>query len=222
MKRTIKHTVALNTIGILLLCHWGNNDEASTSVAGGGKKPAVNFYGTVMDNTETSVGAEYITISGLYSQFPVYYIPKNLNHKDYNPADNMARLDLAEISKISIPDPEKIYTFLNRTYLEIHVLSNDNVTTNTYIIETGKKIFFDEINESGPIEREIALTALKEVNIKGYKETAKETDKNKSVPAKNILSKNPSAQFPEDEDTLYLDHHYENISHKKPVVVPGL
>ena len=218
MKSAQKQLLALNTLGIILLCHWGNNNESNTSVTGDGKKPDINFYGTVVDNTGTSVKANDITIGGMYRQIPVYVKPKNLNQKDYNPADNIARLDLAEISQISIGDPEKIYTFVNRTYIEIHVLSNDKKTTNTYIIETTKKLFFNEANESGPIEREVALNALQEVNIRGYKEPEKEELFEKKASKNNDLSSNTH----NDSDVTYLDKHHAIIPPKKPVIVPGL
>jgi hypothetical protein len=219
MKRSIKQNLALNTLGILLLCNWGNNDEKTDALVGGGKKPEVNFYGTVIDNTGTTVNANDITISGMYRQIPVYLEPKDLTQKDYNPADNIARLDLAEISKISIENPEKLYTFLNRTYIEIHVLSNDNKTTNKYIIETSKKVLFDEVNESGPIEREVALTALQEVNVKGYNKDIK--------PAVNEVKSNakdtPKSNTPEPESkSLLLSQYHHIIPHDKPVIVPGL
>lgn len=153
---------------LLILGGWGTKEDDVTSVAGGGKKPSVNFYGTIIDNTETAVSAQYITIGGKYKQFECYPIPKDLGKKDYNPADNIARLDLAEIAQINIPDPEKTYLFSGRSYLEIQVVSNDQQTVNTYMIESGKKIYFDEINESGPIERELVLSAVKQITIEGY------------------------------------------------------
>ena len=206
MKKSIHSIVSLSALSILLLCHWGSNNESNDSIVGGGKKPDVNFYGTVIDNTGTTVQANSITISGMYRQIPVYLEPKDLTQKEYNPSDNIARIDLAEISKISIENPEKLYTFLNRSYIEIHILSNDGVTTNKYMIETSKKIFFDEVNESGPIEREVSLTALQEVNIKGYTQQKKESQKPSSSQKVNPES----------------DKYNSNTFHEKSVGIQGL
>ncbi len=174
MKRTVKQAIVLNTLGILLLCHWGTSNESNDSLVGGGKKPDVNFYGAVVDNTGTTVQAQNITISGMYKQIPVYLKPQNSTKKDYNPSDNSAFLDLAEISRIASENSEHIYMFLNRPYIEITVISKNTVTTNHYLIETNKKIRFDEVNQSGPIEREIAFTALHEITLNGYQEAIKE------------------------------------------------
>ena len=182
MKITTQQTLALNALGILLLCHWGTNNESNDSLVGGGKKPDVNFYGSIIDNTGTTVQAQNITISGMYKQIPVYLKPQNLTQKDYNPADNIAFLDLAEIGTIASQNSEHIYTFLNRPYIEITIVSKDGITTNMYLIETNKKIHFDEVNQSGPIEREIAFTALHEINLTGYQQAIKEAEQ----PTKSI------------------------------------
>ena len=171
MKKHFRKNMALNTLGILLLCNWGNNDEENVGIAGG-KKPDVDFYGTIKDNTESVVDVQYITIAGLYRQIPVYCVPQDLTKQDYNPTSNVARLDLSEIQKILV-EQEKIIVFGGKNYIAITVVSNDGVTKNNYLLESGKKVYCDQMNNSGPIEREIALTAIKEVVINGYRETPK-------------------------------------------------
>ncbi len=209
-KNTSKN-FTIQLLSLLLLAGWGTKDDNETLIAGAGKKPSVNFYGTVIDNTHAGVQAQYINLGGLYRQVPVYLIPKDLHKKDYNPADNIARIDLAEISQIKISDSEKLYTFSGRTYIEIEIVSNDKKTTNTYMVESSKKIYFDELNESGPIERELMLTAVQEVNIEGY--TSPQPDsklaKNTETAAANCQTNKVSAQI---APSYNKTHNLEDLS----------
>lgn len=217
-------------ITILICCNWGSKDESGTQLTGDGKKPEINFFGTILDNTGSLVKAENITIARMFRQIPVYMKPKDVTITSYNPAENIARLDLAEISKISIENPETIYNFLNRPYIEITVLSDNMATENTYIIETSKKVFFDEKNESGPIEREIALTALHEITILGYKENATKSPlktverpqlQSALTPQKKYLP-NEDYKFNEDEEIIQYPAHVNGLATGKPVTMPGM
>ena len=108
MKNYQRHMIAISAF---LLCAQLSMDQNEQSVSGGGKEPAVNFTGTIHDNTGKSFKASHITISGLYKQIPVYSKPQDMQNADYDPTTNMTRLDLAEIAKIESPKPDNTHTF---------------------------------------------------------------------------------------------------------------
>jgi hypothetical protein len=156
--------LSLATFAFLLLPHFSSQDSKS------GGKPNVNFYGTVTDLRET-FKAQNITIDRLYKAIPAYQQPPLDATIAYDPADNITRLDLSEISKIMISPNQKKQKFGNREYIVMEVLSNgkDN-TKNSYIIEADKRVFFDQVNSAGPIEKEIKLSSIVEISIEGYKQ----------------------------------------------------
>jgi hypothetical protein len=174
MKRIEK--VALAATAFLLCVNW-SMDQDNASVSGGSIKPMVNFKGTVQDNTGKKFEADHITISGLYKQVPVYPKPTNMKDDEYNPTINTVRLDLAEVSKISVPNPNDMHLFNNRKYVEIEVYSKDAPQSkNSYLIENSKKVLCDQVNQAGPIERELAFPAIQEIAITHYEKPQPKDD----------------------------------------------
>ncbi len=166
MKAFIRPLLVANTA--LLLINWGNQDNSMQ----GTPKPAINFYGTVQDNTKTEpFAAQNITIAGQYRQIPVHPLPQtDVKNPHYDPNINTVRLDFSEISKITVPNPHSKYTFKNREYIAIRVESNDNqMTTNDYIIELNKKVYCDQTNAAGPIERELSFEAIETITFNGHR-----------------------------------------------------
>jgi hypothetical protein len=182
--------LSLAALAFVLLSQFSAQD----STVSGGAKPAVNFYGTVTDLRET-FKAQNITLDRLYKAIPAYQQPplstahirdtdesmksladdiqkeKSSYDRSYDPADNITRLDLSEISKITISPNQKTQKFGNREYIVIEVISKDSEKSkNAYMIEADKRLFFDQINSAGPIEKEIKLRSLVEINIDGYKQ----------------------------------------------------
>jgi hypothetical protein len=152
-----------------LLCVNFSMDQKNESVSGGAAKPSVDFHGTIRDNTGSKFEAANITLSGLYKQIPVYQIPKKIQNQEYNPTINTVRLDLAEIHKIAVPHPTDIHTFNNRKYIEIEVYSKDAPTkAYNYLIENRKKVLCDQVNNAGPIERELQFAAIQEIIFEGF------------------------------------------------------
>lgn len=132
----------------------------------GKEKPSVNVYGLLTDTSNHSYRVENITIAGRFNDIAVYQKP---NNPDLNPDINTTKLDLCEISEIRIESP-KVVQFNKRDYIEIIVISNDNrKTQNRYIIEKLKKVFCDEVNEAGPIEKEVSFLAVARLQIQGCK-----------------------------------------------------
>lgn len=178
----------------LLLCAQFSMDQDETSVSGGGKKPAVNFKGTIVDNTGRPFKASHINISGLYKQIPVYSKPVNMQDSDYNPTINMIRLDLAEVTKIEVPDPERVHVFKERKYILLSVyLTNNSQKKYEYIIEDSKRVFCNQVNGPDPIERELGFPAIQTIHIHGYE---KKEDKPASTAPRQVQRRAPQAPRP--------------------------
>lgn len=175
-------------ISALLICAQFSMDQEEGSVSGGGKKPAVNFTGTIVDNTGRPFKASHINISGLYKQIPVYSKPINMQESDYNPTINTIRLDLSEVATIKVPDPERVHMFKERKYILLDVyLTNNPQKKYEYIVEDNKRVFCNQINGSDPIERELAFPAIQTITIKNFVKTS-----DKPGPkAPNAIKRNP-------------------------------
>lgn len=134
------------------------------------EKPRINFYGklTTKDKTYT---VENITIGNRYEQIPMYAEPQDTNQ---NPAIDTFFIDLDEIAEIYPTQKnarDGIKKFNKRDYIEITVINKAPEAKGTmYIIENSHKIRCDVITESGPLEKEVALEALKKLEIQGHKQ----------------------------------------------------
>lgn len=158
---------------IVLVCL--NMSSPDISVAGG-DKPAINFKGTVQDTDGNTYEAENITISGVFKQIPMYKKPNKVTTK---PTANITRMDLSEVSMIMVPD-KKEESFDGRNYIELEITYKDQKRTKErFIIEAHKRIWCDQVNQAGPIEKDLAFTAIESVTIDGYKMAELAQDKQK-------------------------------------------
>ena len=170
----MKYIIRLS-LACLALLFCAQFDSHDSSVAGR-EKPKVYITGT-----QGGKKIENITIGGRYKRIPVYNKPTKSN---VDPKTHTKRLDLVEIKDITLAptkdDQLPTYSFKKRDYIEIKVTSNNpQKTVNTYLIEQNKKIYFDEINEAGPLENELSIEALTKLTIGGVKEKpAKKESKN--------------------------------------------
>jgi hypothetical protein len=151
-----------------LLINWGASDTSVENRA----KPAINFYGTIKDNTASDFKAENITLGGQFRQIAVYPLPTpTTKSATYDPTINTVFLDFAEIARIEVPNPYTTHTFNNREYITIRVTSRDaEKTVHNYTIELTKKIFCEQINGAGALERELKLTAVETIIFEGHKD----------------------------------------------------
>ena len=82
--------------------------------------------------------------------------------------------------------------FNNRDYLEIEVISNDSRRTkNTYIIDRIKRLQCDEINEAGPIQKELSFLAVKSLlieNARPQSEIMSEGKKQGTITDKHVAT----------------------------------
>lgn len=177
---------------ILILANWG----AQTSQSGR-PKPAVNFEGLLTTEQEEALRVENITFDGKYKQIPMYDAPsgakalekeksaalnEKTGHKEVllrkHPKNNfvLTKIDLSEVSKISVmSDPLYVHEDKEKkrrtVFLKITVVLHDQKKTpKSYLVEDGHKLFCDEKNEAGPLEKEVPLSAIKELIISGFHE----------------------------------------------------
>lgn len=184
--------VVLGALFIFILANWG----AETSQAGR-PKPAINFEGILTTEQEEALRVENITFNGKYKQIPMYDAPsgakalekeksailnEKTGHKEVilrkHPKNNfvLTKVDLSEVSKINVmSDP--LYVFEDKekkrrtVFLKITlVLHDQKKTPKSYLVEDGHKLFCDEKNEAGPLEKEVPLSAIKELVISGFHE----------------------------------------------------
>lgn len=168
MDRMIKYLVPL-----VLFAQFGRESEQDQS------KPAVNFRGSITDNTNKTFSADNITIDKLYKQISFYLKPSDATQ---DPLKNTAELNLVDIQEIRpVFDQEKARTstFNNRKYVEIIVVrACEPPIENTYVIPASSKLFFYETQNGCPIKRELSFEALKKLIITGHE--ARETTDHKT------------------------------------------
>ncbi len=158
MKHYLLKKIFFCCSALLFFAHFGGQNSSTSTC----EKPAINVSGTLIDTSDQQYSVENVTIGGRYTDIPVYQIPKT---PDVNPDINTTKLDLREIHEIRLASPE-VLKFNNRDYLEIEVISNDSRRTkNSYIIDRIKRLQCDEINEAGPIQKELSFLAVKSMVI---------------------------------------------------------
>ena len=159
MKQWYRLSLAL--AGFMVL---GNFSTQDNSIAGR-EKPHINFYGTLVDTEGQQYNVENITISGIYKQIPFYKKPAD---KSINPTIHITRIDFAETKKISVPHPQDILIFDNRSYIEVTITTSDGKVM-PYIIEKSKRLMCDEISKAGGIEKDLSFQALQSIEFHGHK-----------------------------------------------------
>lgn len=181
-------------IMIVTLGNWGNTESSIES----DKKQQVNFYGTLLTHqTETPLAIDNISIGGKYKQIPLIERPTATKDKgdpqstsistknsrseialDVDPKTDLVttKIDLNEVSEIQIPNPHTIWTYQKENtyrkleFLEVIISSNNTQKTKAhYLLESRTKIYCNEINDAGPIQKEVPLAAINSLKIAGYK-----------------------------------------------------
>lgn len=170
----MRHFKSILTYGIPLILFAQFGRESDTNKA----KPAINFYGTITDNSGRTFSAENITVNNSYKDIPLYLKPQN---PQQDPLKNMAQVNLQEIQEIRpVFDQEKprIITFNSRNYIEIIVVRKcEPPVEDSYVIEATRKLIFDETQHGCPIRRELSFEALKKLTLTGHE--ARDTESTK-------------------------------------------
>jgi hypothetical protein len=191
MKTTKNHLsiLFLCSGSILLLINWGTPE---TSVDGE-KKQSINFYGSLVTHQNAMpIKIDNISIDNKSKQIPMYEKPstkqpsKMVNNGttrqeimlDVDPRTELVttKIDLSEVNEIEVPEPSIVWTYKKEKgyrkteYLEVIIISNNEQKTKaSYLLDLRTKIYCDEINTAGPIEKIVPLQAIKQLKIDGYK-----------------------------------------------------
>lgn len=151
---------AISLGAVSLLANYSS--ETSTD---GPRKPKINFYGTLTDTLGQNYQFENLTISGMMSQIPMYQKPAS---PEVNPEINTTRVDLNEVASINVPNPNTLLKYKGREYIALEIISNNGPgTQQQYIIEASRKVYCDEVNSAGPVEKELSFQAIATIALKG-------------------------------------------------------
>lgn len=194
MKRIKKVGISslMGLLAIVILANWGSESSQVSR-----PRPAVNFEGTLKTAQGENLKIQNITFHGKFRQIPMYDAPvgkkaakreqdAKLNEKTglkevilkKHPKDNfvVTKIDLDEVLELHVtPDPIWVYQEPEKArrvvFVKIDIVSNDEKKTKkSYLVEETTKLFCDEINEAGLLEKEVPLTAIEQLIISGHEE----------------------------------------------------
>ncbi len=177
----------------IIVGNWGQSE----ATIDGDKKQQVNFYGSLLTHqAKDTINVDNISIGGKYKQIPMVEKPTIAQDIQQEKTDNngkitrkemkldvdpktelvTTKIDLSEVSALQIPNPQTIWSYQKENghrkveFLEVIVFSNNQQKTQArYLLEARTKIYCDEINDAGPIEKEVPLAAVNMLKIDGYK-----------------------------------------------------
>lgn len=90
----------------------------------------------------------------------------------------ITKIDLSEVAEIKVEPEDRTKLFIYQRkpgarkilYAKVTIISKDpGRTKNSYLIETNRRLICDEVNQAGPMEKEIPLRAIEALNIEGYR-----------------------------------------------------
>ncbi len=182
MKRIL--LVAISAISIITLVNW-RGPEATVE---GNSKHKVNFSGKLITHQGEEYSVDNISIGNKYKQINMYDKPSkhakagfNTESKrreiqlDTNPKTDLTvtKIDLSEIKELQIPEPNTVWIYQKKKkhrklkFTEVIVISKSD-TKRHYILERKTKIYCDEIDKAGPVEKIVPLPAIDRLIIEGY------------------------------------------------------
>lgn len=170
-------------IGLLLQSNMINGTSFGSNTTKDLKQP-VNFSGKLTTHQGQEYTVDNISINSLYKQIPMYDKPtlqieptvnSNTKQKEMklqaDPADDITKIDLSEVSKIEVPSPETTWYFEKKgrrlEFIEVVVITKSD-TKRSYLLDPKTPIYCDEIDAAGPQEKTVRLAAVKTLTIEGY------------------------------------------------------
>ncbi len=216
---------------ILFFCWNGTLVDSGTK----SKLPDVNFYGTIEGHNGT-FNYEYLLFNKKYegiSAYPYLSLKKlkkrsadqpaqdQGTNKQDDPTKNIAKLNLNEIKTIELQDPHhptaSTVTINQKDYVEITV-TLINGTKNNYLIEAARNITCKEIAKgSGEnrtdvlISRELSMTEIKKLTIKGYKSVKESEEKEVTKSTKEAVTESDQKKEVRSHTENLLDQIEENV-----------
>jgi hypothetical protein len=158
-------------------------------------KQPVNFSGTITTHQGQEYTVDNISINTQCKQIPMY--DKPVNHAEpvvnnetkqqeikliTNPADDLTKIDLSEVSQINVPKPDILWYYQKKEklprqeFIEVEIITKSD-TKRSYLLDPKTPIYCDELDAAGPQEKTIRLLAIKTIIIEGY--TYRDTSKDK-------------------------------------------
>lgn len=162
------------------------NGGGSESNVNDNKKQNVNFSGKVVTYQGQEYTVDNISIDGKYKKIPMFDLPVgheevklNAENKQkeitIDPAIDLieSEVNLSESSEFRVPTPDIIWVQHKKgrqrqEFLEIDIISNVSNTKRSYLLERKTRIYCDELDLAGPLEKRIPLSAVKQLVIEGY------------------------------------------------------
>jgi len=174
---------------------------SSESNLGASKKHPVNFYGSLETHQGTSFEVQNIAIDNRYKQIPMYDCPdkKYLEQSKLNTESGKMEIQLKEnpiefaVTQIDFDESqelqvehEPIYVFQQKEhrpsyFFHVIVISKMNGTKHDYLIPEHTKLSCDEINSAGPIEKNVPLSAVKSLKIKGFSQRVDKDEQSATI-----------------------------------------
>ena len=224
-------------LGALLMAAQGELNgvgEKSTNTSGRdeGSRYNVVFEGILTTQEGHVYKVNEINFNKLIKQIPVFEMPSKdsfeiidnkTNLLKKNPAEKLeiTKLDLSEISMISVPNPDVIWYYKRNQdgvacpiecsgndrrykisedpraskYIEIKVTDKTGEVDN-YLVEANKKIYCSQITASGPREKDVQLLAIKTLTITGYHKRDEEKASDVKTDKKEIVEKKEKESDP--------------------------
>ncbi len=176
--------LVISIISIVTLINW----RAPEPTVEGDLKNKVNFSGILITHQGEKYNIDNISVAGKYKQITMYDKPSKYPKAvykaeskrreiqlDINPITDLAatKIDLSEIKELQVPEPNTTWTYQKKKkhrilkFTEVIIISNSD-TKRHYLLERKTKIYCDEIDEAGPLEKIIPLPAIDRLIIEGY------------------------------------------------------
>ena len=174
----------ITMVGVVTLINWRGPEPT----VDGNLKHKVNFSGTLTTHQGAKYNVDNISFDRKYKQITMYdkpsEDPKAVFNKEskrqeiqllVNPSTDYiaTKIDLSETSEIQVPSPDTIWIYQKKKkhrklkYIEVIVISKSN-TKHHYLLERKTKVYCDEIDTAGPVEKIVPLPAIKSLKIDGY------------------------------------------------------
>lgn len=181
MKHTVLYAYILLFPGIVQ--GWGSEQSAGSQA----RKQKFNFEGTLSKYTGKTKVLEIdnISLANITKDISVFEVPDQpagMLKRDPRKG-TVSSLDLKEIAKIEVPEPEKTWTFKRSDlsdgieYIEIVITPRGGGEEKHYLIERARKLHYDEETTAGPIPTQTPFYEIKSLVIHSCNERCKRPKK---------------------------------------------
>lgn len=182
---------------LLIVSGWGSEQSTGNHA----RKQKINFEGTLTKYTGQTKVAEVnnISVAGVIENISLFEVPEQLAGKlAKDPKKGtISSIDLKEISRIDVPNPEKTWNFKRSEssdgtdYIEIFITPRGGDQKKNYMIERTRKLHYDEETTGGPISTQTPFYEIQSLVIKGCNERC---NLNQNEPTQDVCQPCPRPQ----------------------------